>query len=229
MIQLEGVHMSELSPIEIVQSRLHQDIEKYGDVRLFSKDDMLFAPEEMLQKFFFVINGRIKVSQINMEDGKEQTFKILTTGDMYDVVTLLDGKIHENLLHALDDDVKIICFPIEMARRWMQEDQGFNKILFPYISKQLREIEELAMDLSFYDTPRRLLKLISKNINPSNPSKLHLIHNLPHEELASLIGTVRKVLNRHIQQLKKDGIINVKRKNIEIKDTQKLLNSLPKS
>ncbi len=218
--------MASVVPIEIVQSAFHQDVEKYGKAKSFSKGEMLFSPEELQEEFFFVLEGRIKVSQINLSDAKEQTLKILTSGDMYDVVTLLDGKIHENILQALDD-VRVIVFPITIVKKWMQEDPNFNKILFPYISQQLREMEELALDLSFYDTPSRLLKLINKNINPQNPSKLNLIHNLPHEELASLIGTVRKVLNRHIQQLKKDGIIEVKRKNIEIKDTQKLLDALP--
>lgn len=218
--------MSNESPIEIIQTKLHRDVEKYGEVQLFSKGESIFSPEQLCQKFFFVLEGRIKVSQVNLDDGKEQTLKILTTGDMYDVVTLLDKNIHENLLYAIDS-VKIIVFPIEIVREWMYKDPNFNKLLFPYIAKQFREMEELALDLSFHDTFKRLLKLISKNINHSNPAKLNLIHDLPHEEIASLIGTVRKVLNRDIQKLKKDGIIDVKRKNIEIKDTQKLIDNLP--
>ena len=220
--------MPNLHPLEMVQSKFHQDVKKHGQTLLFSKDEMILSSEELMQKFFFVLEGRIKISQINLKDAKEQILKIMTTGDMYDVVTLLDGKIHENLLHALDE-VRIIIFPIDIVRQWMQEDQNFNKILFPYIAEELREREELALDLSFYSISERLIKLISKNINQDNPGKLNLIHNLPHEVIASLIGTVRKVLNRHIQQLKSDGIISVKRKNIEIKDTQKLLENFPLS
>lgn len=217
---------SKTLPIDIEQSKLHQDIERYGTARFFSKGEMLFTPEEMSGQFFFVLDGRIKVSQVNLSDGKEQTLKILTHGDMYDVVTLLDGKRHDSMIHALDK-VTILLFPIEVVRGWMQHDPNFNKLLFPYIAQQLREIEELALDLSFYDTSTRLLKLIAKNINHGDKSRLHLIHDLPHEEIASLIGTVRKVLNRNIQKLKHDGIIDVKRKNIQLKDSQKLLESLP--
>jgi len=218
--------MPKTLPIDIEQSKLQQDIEKFGKALFFEKGDMVFTPEEMKNKFFFVLNGRIKVSQINFQDGKEQTLKILTHGDMYDVVTLLDKKIHENLIHALDR-VTILVFPIEVVRGWMQSDPSFNKLLFPYIAQQLREIETLALDLSFYDTSTRLLKLIAKNINHFDRDKLHLIHDLPHEEIASLIGTVRKVLNRNIQKLKQDGIIDVDRKNIRLRDSQKLLKSLP--
>ena len=213
-------------PIDIEQSILNQDIERYGKVQLFIKGELIFTPEEMCTKFFFVLDGRIKVSQVNLKDGKEQTLKIMTHGDMYDVITLLDNKIHDNLLQALDS-VTIIVFPIDVVKKWMHEDTDFNKLLFPYIATQFRDIEELALDLSFYDTSTRLLKLISKNINNENKSKLNLIHDLPHEELASLIGTVRKVLNRHIQTLKRDGVIDVNHKNIKLKDTQKLLDQLP--
>jgi len=221
-----GAYMSNPSFFEVVQSRLQKDVEQYGTLHSFSKGEILFSPEQMQQKFFFIREGRIKVSQVNLEDGKEQTLKILTSGDMYDVVTLLDNHIHDNILQALDN-VQIIVFPIDIVREWMYKDPNFNKLLFPYIAKQFRDMEELALDLSFYDTSERLLKLISKNINHNNPAKLNLIHDLPHEEIASLIGTVRKVLNRHIQKLKQDGILDVKRKNIEIKDTQKLLDNLP--
>lgn len=218
--------MPNQSPVDIVQTRFHQDVEKYGKVQLYSKGKCLFTPEQMRQKFVFVLEGRIKVSQINLADGKEQTLKILTSGDMYDVVTLLDAKLHDNLLSALDQ-VKIIVFPIEVVRGWLQQDPNFNKLLFPYVAQQVRDMEELALDLSFYDTSQRLLKLLSKNIDYKNSAKLHLINDLSHEELASLIGTVRKVLNRHIQQLKTDGIIDVKRKNIKLKNMQKLLDNLP--
>jgi CRP-like cAMP-binding protein len=219
--------MPQVSPIDIVQTRLHQDAKKYGTIEIFSKKDMLFSPEEMQKKFFFVLDGRIKVSQVNFEDAKEQTLQILTKGDMCDIVTLLDSTPHNNLLHALDD-VRVISFPIEIIRKWMAEDQGFNKILFPYISEHIRKIEELAIDLSFYDTTSRLLKLISKNIDSKNRDGVDLLKNLSHEEIASLIGTVRKVLNRSIQKLKSDGLLDVQYRDIKIKDRQKLLDTLPK-
>lgn len=86
----------------------------------------------------------------------------------------------------------------------------------------------MASDLSLYDTTTRLVKLIAKNIEKQGDKQtLKLINNLSHEELASLIGTVRKVLNRNLQSLKKQGLIDVKRKEIFIKDSQNLLEHLP--
>lgn len=212
-------------PIDIEPSILYQDIVKYGVEHSFSKGELLFSPEELCSEFFFVLEGRIKVSQVNPKDAKEQILKIMARGDMYDVITLLDNKVHDNLLYALDR-VKIIVFPIEIVRTWMHKSPDFNKLLFPYIAKQFRDTEELVVDFSFYDTSTRLIKLLSKNINNNNPNKLKLIYDLPHEEIANLIGTGRKVLNRHIQTLKHDNIIDVNYKKIKIKDTEKLLKQL---
>ncbi|MBP9612858.1 MAG: winged helix-turn-helix domain-containing protein, partial [Sulfurospirillum sp.] len=83
-------------------------------------------------------------------------------------------------------------------------------------------------DLSLYDTTTRLVKLIARNIEQEDGKQtLKLINNLSHEELANLIGTVRKVLNRNLQALKKEGLIDIKRKEIYIKDSQNLLEHLP--
>ena len=218
--------MSSQTPIELVNQRLQEDVKRYGKIETYAAKTPLFSPEEMQESFFFVLQGRIKVSQVSLEDGKEQTLHILTSGDMYDVVTLLDGQVHDNILESLDE-VKLIRFPMQIVRKWMQEDTHFNQLLYPYIAQQFRQMEDLALDLSFYDTAKRLIKLISKDALRRYQGKTSLIHDLPHEELASLIGTVRKVLNRHLQKLKKDGVIDISRKNIEIKDAEKLLESLP--
>jgi CRP-like cAMP-binding protein len=216
--------MQEILP-PVIPSVLDQDIERYGKVVDFSQGDTLFTPEILMEKFFVVLQGRIKVSQVSLRSGKEQTLQILAQGSLYDVVTLLDGARHENLLTALDN-VQVLTLPMDIVRSWMQSNNSFNRLLFPYIARQMREMEELVTDLSFYNTSERLLKLIIKNIDPENPNRLKLIHDLPHEEIASLIGTVRKVLNRHIQELKKEGLIDVERKNIRLKDNIKLLEEL---
>ena len=218
--------MADLVPLEVVNQRLHEDVKRHGKIRLFEPKELLYTPDELTQKFFFVLEGRVKVYQINLIDAKEQTLFLLKSGDMCDVITLLDKKPHDNIVESIDQ-VKVVEFPIEIVRGWIDSDKQFNSLLFPYIAKQYREIEELALDLSFLDTSKRFLKLLTKNITSENVAERELLHNLSHEEIASLIGTVRKVLNRHIQKLKKDGIIDVSRKNIEIRDREKILNMLP--
>ena len=213
--------------LEVIEQELHEDINRFGRVSHVKKGDTLMRPEECLEHFFVLLEGRVKVSQINFETGKEQILYLLSKGDMYDVVSLLDGKEHENVAMALDD-VKLLVFPIELFREWVATKPSFNKLFLPYVGKQLRSMENLASDLSLYDTTTRLVKLIARNIEQEDGKQtLKLINNLSHEELANLIGTVRKVLNRNLQALKKEGLIDIKRKEIYIKDSPNLLEHLP--
>lgn len=215
-------------PLDVIQQELKDDVERFGRIVHFAKGESIMCSKETMEYFFVIIEGRVKVSQINLETGKEQILYLLEKGDMYDVVTLLDGKVHENSVSALDN-VKVLVFRIELFRGWIETRPSFNKLFLPYVVKQLRDIEALATNLSLYDTSTRLIKLIANNLDlKENSQKLKLINNLPHEELASLIGTVRKVLNRNLQKLKKEGFLDIQRKQIHIKDSKHLLEQLPK-
>ena len=216
-----------MQALEVIQQELHEDITRFGRVTYIKKGETLMRPEECLEHFFVILEGRVKVSKINFETGKEQILYLLSKGDMYDVITLFDAKKHENISMALDD-VKLLVFPIELFREWVETKPSFNRLFLPYVAKQLRDMENLASDLSLYDTTTRLIKLIARNIEKDKKGKqtLKLINNLSHEELASLIGTVRKVLNRNLQTLKKEGLIDIKRKELYIKDSQNILEHL---
>ena len=70
------------------------------------------------------------------------------------------------------------------------------------MAKQLREVEELATDISLYDTSTRLMKLLLKNIDPTNPLKeLKLLQKLSHEELASIIHKSRTHITNTLRLL----------------------------
>jgi len=181
------------------------------------------SSDDTMHYFYVVLTGRIKVYQYNPQNNREQTLYLLGHADMFDVLTVLDGKYHEVMTTALDDS-EVLELPIEKVKEWIDTNPAFNRVFFPYMAKQMRQIESLATDLSLYDTSTRLMKLILKNLDVSKPlSHLGLIHKLPHEELASMIGSVRHVVNRHLQQLKKEGIVDIEHKRLAVNDVDKLL------
>jgi len=176
--------------------------------------------------FYFIIQGKIKISQINFEDGKEQTLYLLGSDDMFDIASLLDGKPRESIIEVLEE-TEVLEIAIASVRELLQKEPFFQKLFFPYIAKQLRSMENLAVDLSLYSVYQRLIRLFIRYFDQNSiQSKLTLLDNLSHEEIASMIGSVRKVVNRTLQQLKKEGLINLSRKKIELSSIQKLLDRI---
>jgi len=209
----------ELDTLGNIDESLKAEIVEYASLVPFTKGDVLFDYDNTLEFFFIIMNGKVKISQINLNNSKEQTIYMMTKGDMYDTVTLLDGKIHEVLSDVIEPGL-VLKIPIEKAREWMYGYPIFGEIVLKYISKQLRDVEELATDLTLFDTQGRLIKLLIDNLEGGGQN--NILDGLSHTEIANLIGTVRHVVDRHVKQLKADGILEDDKKTLSFKDREKL-------
>jgi len=188
----------------------------------FEKGSSPFFPDDLLKYFYIIVDGRVKTYQINFENDKERTLFIYKRGDMFDVISLLDNKPHEVIYEVLED-VQVLQLPIDMVRYWLENDKTFNQRFFPYLAAQMRHTEELATELTLYDTQDRLIRLLIDNLNQQKRFKYNLLNNLSNSEIAKLLGTVRHVVERSLKNLKSDNTIETGRRNIKVKNLQKLL------
>ncbi len=161
---------------------------------------------------------------MSLESGKEQTVYLMGRGDMYDTVVLLDGKPHE-LMNEVLEAGEALRLPISKVREWMYKYPIFGEIILKYVAAQVRHVEELATDLTLLDTRERLLKLIVRNLESGEKGR-NMLEGLSHAEIAKLIGTVRHVVDRHIKQLKEEGILEAGRRKIALKSMEKLQEQL---
>jgi len=182
-----------------------------------------------LQRFYVVLEGRMELTQINPLTGKQITLLILKEGDVYDILTLLDGQQHD-IIPVARDDLKLMSAPIDQVRDWIKQHSEFNKNFMPYLSKRIRSREALITDLGLYDTPTRLARLILRyisqenitNISPSSGIDVTLLNGLSNEVLAQMISSARQVVNRHLQAMKKEGILHYENHRLIIDDLEKL-------
>jgi len=179
------------------------------------------------ESFFVIISGRVKISQINLESGHEYIINILEGGDAFDIISLLDKEEHEVVIEAIDE-LQLLKTSMNTARNWLDMHPEFNKNFLPYLGARMRLLENSATDLALYDTITRLARLILRYVDDKSSQQeqeysVRLINDLSHEALAQMIGSVRKVLNLNIQELKKEGVIDSARGKLSVKNLQKLL------
>jgi len=175
------------------------ELQEYGRHITFTKKDNPITYENSNKYFYIIFSGKIKVFNLNFKTNREQTLYMIGKGDMFDTLVLLDGQDHDILTEVIEEGTAIEI-PIDKVREWLDHNESFKSYFYPYVSKQLRNIEELATDLSLLDTSERLTKLILKDIEMSG----ELLRGLSHTEMGNLIGTVRHVVERH---LKKNNIL----------------------
>ena len=218
-----------LSPLfSSLDEKTLQDMLLHFHRETWMKNSPAMDSGQTIDRFYVIISGRMKVCRINPDTGRELTIFLLGPGDVFDVICLLDYQQHEVEVTAIDD-LETMCAPLGEVRDWIRQHPGFNRTFLPYLGNQIRSLEELAVDLTLHDTWTRLSRLIIRHIDhKQHQNRLKLINDLSHEELANLIGSARAVVNRHIQGLKKEGILEISRKHIEVKDLHSLLNKIEK-
>ena len=176
---------------------------------------------EVISTFHFIVSGRLKVYKTNPDSGREHTVFVLSNGDVFDILSLLDTKPHDVYWEALDE-LEVLKIPMEQMRHWINEYPVMHKAILYYLGERMRQLMNVATDVSLHSTLVRLASLLLKNVN-GETRKLELINNLPNDEIAGLIGTTRAVVSRHIQELKRCGAISVGRKQINVKNLELLL------
>lgn len=190
----------------------------------WEKNTCILNHEKCFHNFYIILSGRVKMYQVDPKNGKEITLFLLSKSDIFDLFCLLDGFEHPVYYECLDI-VKVLAAPMSDLKEWLNNNPKHYKNILPYAGKLMRLLENYVSDITFIDIPTRLTKLLIRNVK-ADTSNLELINDLPNKEIANLIGSTRAVVNRHLQDLKKNGAIEISRNRVEIKDHQLLLRSL---
>jgi CRP-like cAMP-binding protein len=183
--------------------------------------------QQLNNRFYVIIDGRMEAIILNPESGKSIAIALLGQGDVFDVVTLLDHKEHEPIAIALDD-VQLLSAPIDSVRKWLDTYRDFNHNFMPYLAQRMRIRESLISDLALYDTQTRLARLLLRYIKCNHDDSHHehhtipLFHDLNHETLAHMLGSARQVINKHLQVLKQEGIVDTEHHQWTVNDLEAL-------
>jgi CRP/FNR family cyclic AMP-dependent transcriptional regulator len=185
----------------------------------------VMSPQQTVDRFYVLIEGRVKITRQNLRTGREVTLFLLGPGDGFNVVSLLDGRRHEVSAETLDAAVAL-SGPSQLWVGWLQAYPEFRRAVRDYVDTQMRHLADLAGDLALHDTMTRLAHLILHYFDGRDEEALaraNLIRDLPHEELAHMIGTVRVVVNRLLAELKREGIVDTEGGKLRVLNLEKLL------
>ena len=187
------------------------------------KDETAISPKQASDRLYIITSGRAKVSVYNPENGREHILFLLEPGDGFDLISLLDSGWHDAVATALDD-MEVLSTTLQQAREWLNQHPDFNRAFLPYLGKQMHGLADQVVNLSLYDTEVRLARLILRHLVPDKlTQEIPLINNLSQETMASMIGSVRVVITRHLSHWKQKEIISGRRGHCTVEDLQALL------
>lgn len=196
---------------------LLDDILNYFTPMTIPKKTMISL--EQIEVFFFVvIRGRVKFSQVCSKTAREYITNIFTTGDIFDTISLLYPE-NDDLFIETIDNTWLLKTSAKTAKKLLYNHPIFNENIFSYFGKKMFEMQDFTKELIFYDTSTRLARLIVRHFEAGT---LYLIEDLSIDMISKMVGSSRKVINLHMLELKKEGIISNINRKLVVKNIEKL-------
>ncbi|OBS09197.1 Crp/Fnr family transcriptional regulator [Acidihalobacter prosperus] len=158
------------------------------------------------ERFYLIESGRVKISQASADSGRELSLELLGPGDGFSLVSLLDGQPHAVMRETLEP-VSTLSAPLAAWHTWLESQPALRRALLRYVAARLRVLEAFATDLALADTQTRLARLLLSQLAGEATRRPALLHGLPQEELAHLIGSVRVVVTRTLQRFRREGLV----------------------
>lgn len=191
----------------------------------YSPGEFLHQAGEPMEAVAFVSQGRVKVYRMS-RDGKQQTIALLGPGDAFGEIGIVDRRIQDLYVEAIDDVV--VCRTTrEGFLRLCSRDPALAIRLAEAMGEKLQEARERIADFAFRDIRGRVAHLILTFLErerrlAGSDDLDRIVAGLTHRELADMIGTRRESVTLALSVLEREGLVRVEGREIVVDDVDAL-------
>ncbi len=174
----------------------------------FSRNQVIFHENDNGTALFVILNGRVKVSLVR-PDGKEAILAILTPGEFFGEMALLDNRPRSASVVVLEPTTVMILTRSDFMQMIEANPQIIHNMIIPLVTR-LRKANKKIADLAFLDAIGRVSGVISQMAEESGEEVDEgiIIRNRPsHEQLGMMAATTRETVTHCMATLERRGYI----------------------
>jgi CRP-like cAMP-binding protein len=180
-----------------------------AEQRTFERDQEINREGGPWEGLYIVRSGKVKLSK--RATGRELTIAIMEPGQPLNIAPLFEGGPNVFQTEAMG---RVSCYylPAEAARAFVSDHPAVQSALLRALNLRIRRLASLASEVSFTGVTGRLAAWVleeARRKGVRTERGLAVRRDLSMRELASLLGTVRRVLSRAVAELRRDGAIEV--------------------
>ncbi|WP_079912149.1 Crp/Fnr family transcriptional regulator [Paenibacillus sp. 32352] len=189
-------------------------LEPAAPLNKIKKGTVILSPLMEQKRLFLIKSGTVRLYRLS-DSGKELTMDILGTGHLFGEAGAFTTGSPHLFAQTLEDSV--IC-TMDKAQfdQVVRERPQLALRFIEIVSERLKEVEELLEQMAYGSVRKRLLYLLDKllhkfGIEPEDPDRQHgwmqLDVSLTHQELASMMGSIRETVTQLLNELAMEGIV----------------------
>ncbi len=191
-------------------------IEKKGRMEKFGRDEIIFFEGDKGEKFFFLVDGLVKIYK-SADSDREVVLRVIRPGEIFGEVVLFESENYPVSAVAMRDTV---LFSINRSI-FMElfSDDSFRKYFTGNIFRKLRYLADRVAFLNAYDVEERFFLFIEEHYG----LKPVISIDMSKAEVADGIGTIPETMSRLLARLKLKDYVNRNDLKIDVDYTRSVI------
>lgn len=197
-------------------------LEKYKKPKIFLKGTYIFNQGEKPNNFYFLKSGATKTFSTS-KDGNEKTIFILRTKGIFAASSFFSGDIRRSSCIAIKDS-EIIVIDKNLVNSIIMKEPNLALNIIKDMSRDINLMIDDISSTNFLSANEQVAEFIYKCISANHFFiKDNLIHiDYTQEELSKILGLSRPTINKSLNKMKSQGLIDTCYKSIAILDYNRI-------
>lgn len=190
----------------------------------FEANKYIYLPDEPASKVFLISSGRIKIGTYG-SDGKEVTKAILSPGQVFGELALINDGGRRDFAYSLED-TSLCVLKKEDLHAMLKDRSELNLFFMRLIGKRTLQLEQRLENLMFKTSRSRIVEFLHELADTKGRAvgfEKEVRSMLTHKEIADLTGTSRQTVNAILNDLRRKNILTFDRKRMLVRDMDKLI------
>jgi CRP/FNR family cyclic AMP-dependent transcriptional regulator len=175
---------------------------------------IFYMPEDSGEVLFLLKKGRVQLYRIS-PNGKKLVVETLGPGAIFGEMSLVGQGMHNTFAEAIDE-----CLLCVMSRadveRLMREKPMVSFRFVEALGDRVTSLESRLEEIAFKSIPARLASLLLRLSEEQGDGSV--VTGYTHQDLGEMLGTYRETVTQTLNEFKSDGLVEISRKRVEIKD-----------
>ena len=189
-----------------------KEIEQATAMTTCAAGKIFYSPNQSGEVMFIVKKGKVQIYRMSSE-GRKLVIETLGPGTIFGEMSLIGAGLYDAFAEAMEDSLICIMNRRDIEKLILRKPKIAVRLL-DVMGQRLRESEERLEQTLFHEVPSQLAALLLR-LRSENGSDTILT---THEELADHLGVYRETVTTALNRLKREGLISISRKRVEIDD-----------
>lgn len=190
--------------LEPALDELLAELAERGDLRAYTKNEIVFSEGDRDASLYLLISGRLKVFTRDGR-GRELVYNVMHPGEVFGELGL-DGGSRSASVKAVEPSRCAVIGRKEL-RQFMRRHRDFAEYLVLTLIARLRHATRQVRGLALSDVYGRTVALLQAEVVKDGDGNPRLPPHLTQREIAARVGATREMIGQILRELQRSGVL----------------------